>query len=76
MKTDTFHFNHLQTISWKKYKQTKSVAFSLQENYTDWVTASEVSADFYGQGGVAWSAQRIPTAANLGFLDWSHYFFF
>jgi hypothetical protein len=23
---------------------------------------------------VAWSAQRIPTAVNLGFLDWSRYF--
>jgi hypothetical protein len=26
--------------------------------------------------GVAWSAQRIPTAVNLGFLDRSRYFFF
>jgi hypothetical protein len=25
--------------------------------------------------GVAWSAQRIPTAVNLGFLDRSRYFF-
>jgi hypothetical protein len=25
--------------------------------------------------GVAWSAQRIPTAINLGFLDRSRYFF-
>jgi hypothetical protein len=25
--------------------------------------------------GVAWSAQRIPTAVNLGFLDRSGYFF-
>jgi hypothetical protein len=25
--------------------------------------------------GVAWSAQRIPTAVNFGFLDRSHYFF-
>jgi hypothetical protein len=25
--------------------------------------------------GVAWSAQRIPTAVNLGFLDQSRYFF-
>jgi hypothetical protein len=24
--------------------------------------------------GVAWSAQRIPTAVNLGFLDRSRYF--
>jgi hypothetical protein len=26
--------------------------------------------------GVAWSAQRIPTVTNLGFLDRSRYFFF
>jgi hypothetical protein len=25
--------------------------------------------------GVVWSAQRIPTAVNLGFLDRSRYFF-
>jgi hypothetical protein len=25
--------------------------------------------------GVAWSAQRIPMAVNLGFLDRSRYFF-
>jgi hypothetical protein len=26
--------------------------------------------------GVTWSAQRIPTAVNFGFLDRSRYFFF
>jgi hypothetical protein len=35
--------------------------FSPPANYTDWE-------------GVAWSAQRIPTAVNFGFLDRSHYF--
>jgi hypothetical protein len=30
---------------------------------------------FAGREGVAWSAQRIPTTVNLGFLDWSPYFF-
>ena len=29
----------------------------------------EVSANFCGQRGVTWSAQRIPTAVNLCFLD-------
>jgi hypothetical protein len=29
----------------------------------------EVSANFLPVEGVAWSAQRIPTAVNLGFLD-------
>jgi hypothetical protein len=31
---------------------------------------------FAGREGVAWSAQRIPTAVNLGFLDQSRYFYF
>jgi hypothetical protein len=35
----------------------------------------EVSANFLRVEGVAWSAQRIPTAVNLGFLDRSRYFF-
>jgi hypothetical protein len=29
----------------------------------------EVSANFLRIEGVAWSAQRMPTAVNLGFLD-------
>jgi hypothetical protein len=29
----------------------------------------EICANFLGVESVAWSAQRIPTAANLGFLD-------
>jgi hypothetical protein len=35
----------------------------------------DVNANFLRVEGVAWSAQRIPTAVNLGFLDRSHYFF-
>jgi hypothetical protein len=34
----------------------------------------EVSTNFSGQRGVTWSAQRIPTVVNLGFLDRSRYF--
>jgi hypothetical protein len=30
---------------------------------------SEVSANFCGQRGVAWSGRRIPYRSNLGFLD-------
>jgi hypothetical protein len=36
----------------------------------------EVSANLLPVEGVAWSAQRIPTAVNLRFLDRSRYFFF
>jgi hypothetical protein len=35
----------------------------------------EVSANFCGQRGVTWSAQRISTVVNLYFLDRSRYFF-
>jgi hypothetical protein len=35
----------------------------------------EVNTNFLQIEGVAWSAQRIPTVVNLGFLDWSRYFF-
>ena len=35
----------------------------------------EVIANFCGYRGVTWSAQRIPTAVNLCFLDRSRYFF-
>jgi hypothetical protein len=36
---------------------------------------NEVSANFLRVEGVAWSVQRIPMAVNLGFLDWSRYYF-
>jgi hypothetical protein len=50
---------------------------SPQANYTDRATAAvgEVVPTFVVEG-VTWSAQRIPTAVNLGFLDRSQYFFF
>jgi hypothetical protein len=35
----------------------------------------EVSCQLLRIEGVAWSAQRIPTVVNLGFLDRSRYFF-
>jgi hypothetical protein len=35
---------------------------------------SEVSANFLRTEGIAWSVQWIPTAVNIGFLDWSRYF--
>jgi hypothetical protein len=35
----------------------------------------EVSCQPLRVKGVAWSAQRIPTAVNLGFLDRRRYFF-
>jgi hypothetical protein len=55
-------------------QKTNSVAFSLKANYTN-RAVGEVTANFCGERGVAWSAQRIPTASNLGFLHRSRYFF-
>jgi hypothetical protein len=46
-----------------------SVAFSPQANYTDRATAKLVPILWIE--GVVWSAQRIPTVVNLGFLDFS-----
>jgi hypothetical protein len=36
----------------------------------------EVSANFCGLRGFTWSAQRVPTAVNLYFLDRSRYLFY
>jgi hypothetical protein len=36
----------------------------------------DVMANFYGIEGVAWSAQRIPTAVFSAFLDQNIYFFY
>jgi hypothetical protein len=35
---------------------------------------SKISANILQTEGVVWSAQRIPMAIDLGFLDLSHYF--
>ena len=37
---------------------------------------SEASANFCGQRGVTWSAQRIPTAVNLCLLNLDRYLFY
>jgi hypothetical protein len=46
-------------------------AVSPQAKYTDRSTTAvgEGTADFLGVEGVSWSAHRIPTADNRGFLD-------
>jgi hypothetical protein len=56
---------------------TYYVVFSPQANYTDRATAAcrrsmyvrMCKCQLFRIEGVAWSAQRIPTAVNLGFLD-------
>jgi hypothetical protein len=56
---------------------TYTVAFSPQANYTDRAAAT-YRRSWYQHlrvADVAWSAQRILTALNLGFLDWSLCFF-
>jgi hypothetical protein len=56
---------------------TKLRGRSPQANYTDRATAAGRRS--YCQPlrveGVGWSAQQIPTAVNLGFIDRSRYFF-
>jgi hypothetical protein len=61
---------HLQT--------SQTVDFSLQANYADRQPpfVDKVSINFCGEISVAWSAQRVPTATNISFLDRGHYFAF
>jgi hypothetical protein len=51
--------------------RVNSVAFSPQANYTDRATAPcrQSWCQLSRIEGVAWSAQRLPTAVDLGFLD-------
>jgi hypothetical protein len=60
-------------------KQTNSVALSLQENYTDWAiaTGQRILAPTFADRGVSRGQHgESPTAINLSFLDWNHYFLF
>jgi hypothetical protein len=54
-----------------------SVALSASElcRPSDRRLSTKLVPTFLRAEGVAWSAQPIPTAVNLGFLDWSRYFF-
>jgi hypothetical protein len=55
----------------RHFVPSKLHAFSPQVNYTDQATATcrRSLCQFLRIEGVAWSAQRIPTALNLDFLD-------
>jgi hypothetical protein len=60
----------------KEQKKKKLNGRSPQANYSDRATAAcRRSRQPLLVEGVAWSAQLIPTAVNLGFLDRSRYFF-
>jgi hypothetical protein len=63
----------------REYKQTNCMAFSLQVNYTDRVTATgqRILMPTFADRGVS-RGQRggILTAVNLSFLDRSRYFSF
>jgi hypothetical protein len=57
--------------------KTKLSGFGPRANYTDRATAAfwRSKCQLLRIEGVAWSAQRIPTVVNLGFLGRSRYFF-
>jgi hypothetical protein len=59
------------------YSKTKLRGLSPQANCADRATVAcrRSKCQFLRVEGVAWSAQRILTAVNLGFLDRSLYFF-
>jgi hypothetical protein len=58
-------------------KGTKLRGLSPQVNYIDRATAAcrWSGCQLLQVEGVVWSVQQIPTTINLGFLDWSCYFF-
>jgi hypothetical protein len=62
----------------EELNRTKLRGFGPRAKYTDRATAAcwRSSANFLRIEGVAWSAQRIPTVVNVGFLDRSRYFSF
>jgi hypothetical protein len=60
-------------------KQTNSVAFRQQANYTDWATATGqriLVPTFVDRGMSLGQRGGTSTAVNLSFLDRSLYFFF
>jgi hypothetical protein len=61
----------------REKKRTKLRGRSPQANYTNRATAAYRRSwcQPLRVEGVAWLAQRIPTAVNLDFLDRSRYFF-
>jgi hypothetical protein len=70
------HKNWMQYIP-VSYKN--SVAFSLQENYTDWVTSTcwrILVLTFLDRGVSRGQHNGPPTVVNLSFLDRSCYFSF
>jgi hypothetical protein len=76
-----FHGPDLALLSfflWCCVRYIKLRGLSMQANYTDQATAAvgKVVPTFVGREGVTWSAQWIPTAVNLIFLDRIRYFFF
>jgi phospholipid N-methyltransferase len=73
------HTNKEKSLIYNIYKQTNSVAFSPQANYTYWSTATcwrNLVPTFVYR--VVSRGQRggSPTVVNLSFLHQSHYFSF
>ena len=67
------------SLSWKDHiKLTKLRGLSPRANYTDRAAAAgrRSKCQLLRIEDVTWSAQRIPKAVNLCFLDRSRYFFY
>jgi hypothetical protein len=59
-------------VEWTKQKQTNSVAFSPQVNYTDWATATcwrNLVPNFADGGALCGQRGGSPTVVNFSFLD-------
>jgi hypothetical protein len=74
----TFTYNNIFTLQ-NKSKQTNSMAFSPQMNYTDWAAAicrRNLVPNLADRGVSRGQRGGSPTVANLSSLDRSRYFSF
>ena len=76
-EVETWKAENIMTQNRQTNKQTNSVALVRERTIPTErpPPVGEVSANVCGYRGVTWSAQRIPTAVNLCFLDRNRYFF-
>jgi hypothetical protein len=77
--SESVEFGEWNTFRLSSFKQTNSVAFSLQANYTDWATATcwrNLVPAFADRGVSRGQQGGSCMVVYLSFLDWSRYFSF
>jgi hypothetical protein len=71
LKTAPSHEQHYTNVKKRKLNSVALVCKRTKPTEQPPLTG-EVSVNFSRTEGVAWLGQRIPTAVNLGFLDWTN----